>query len=168
MNQDLDNKINLKYKILSLIRENKIKISFLATAILIAFFIFIYLVENNKRENIALSEKYIKAGLNLSNEKTEQAKKDYEEIILGNNKFYALLAFNTILEKNLITDEKKILEYFSQLEKNSYSNEIQDLILLKKSLFLFKSKKYEAGTELLNNLIEKDSKLKSLSQEILK
>ena len=69
MNQDLDNKINLKYKILSLIRENKIKVSFLATAILIAFFIFIYLVENNKRENIALSEKYIKAGLNLSNEK---------------------------------------------------------------------------------------------------
>ena len=168
MNQDLDNKINLKYKILSLIRENKIKISFLATAILSAFFIFIYLVENNKRENIALSEKYIKAGLNLSNEKTEQAKKDYEEIILGNNKFYALLAFNTILEKNMITDEKKILEYFSQLEKNSYSNEIKDLILLKKSLFLFKSKKYEAGTELLNNLIEKDSKLKSLSQEILK
>ena len=168
MNQDLDNKINLKYKILSLIRENKIKISFLATAILIAFFIFIYLVENNKRENIALSEKYIKAGLNLSNEKTEQAKKDYEEIILGNNKFYALLAFNTILEKNMITDEKKILEYFSQLEKNSYSNEIKDLILLKKSLFLFKSEKYEAGTELLNNLIEKDSKLKSLSQEILK
>ena len=168
MNQDLENKINLKYKILSFIRENKIKISFLATAILIAFFIFIYLVENNKRENIALSEKYIKAGLNLSNEKTEQAKKDYEEIILGNNKFYALLAFNTILEKNLITDEKKILEYFSQLEKNSYSNEIKDLILLKKSLFLFKSKKYEAGTELLSNLIEKDSKLKSLSQEILK
>ena len=168
MNQDLDNKINLKYKFLSLIRENKIKISFLATAILIAFFIFIYQVENNKKENIALSEKYIQAGLNFSNKKIQQAKKDYEEIILSNNKFYALLAFNTILEKNLITDEKKILEYFSQLEKNSYSNEIQDLILLKKSLFLFKSKKYKAGTELLNNLVEKDSKLKSLSQEILK
>ena len=168
MNQDLDNKINLKYKILSFIKENKIKISFLATAILIAFSIFIYQVENNKRENIAISEKYIKAGLNFSNKKTEQAKKDYEEIILGNNKFYALLAFNTILEKNIITEEKKILEYFSQLEKKNYSNEIKDLIMLKKSLFLFKLKKYEPGTELLNNLIEKDSKLKSLSQEILK
>ena len=50
MNQDLENKINLKYKILSFLRENKIKISFLATAILIAFFIFIYQVENNKKK----------------------------------------------------------------------------------------------------------------------
>ena len=82
MNQDLENKINLKYKILSFLRENKIKISFLATAILIAFFIFIYQVENNKKENIALSEKYIQAGLNFSNKKIQQAKKDYEEIIL--------------------------------------------------------------------------------------
>ena len=75
MNQDLDNKINLKYKILSFIRENKIKISFLATAILIAFFIFIYQVENNKKRKYCTFWKIYQAGLNFSNKKLSKLKK---------------------------------------------------------------------------------------------
>ena len=46
----------------------------------------------------------------------------YENIILSNNEFYSLLALNTILEKKLIKDDQKILNYFSQLEKKSSSS----------------------------------------------
>ena len=54
----------------------------------------------------------------------KKAKILFEEIILTKNKFYSVLALNTIVEKNLILNEKKIIEYFETL-KNSSSNKDQ-------------------------------------------
>ena len=50
--------------------------------------------------------------------KKKKLKNIYEEIILSKNKFYSLLALNTILEKNLINDKKKYLDYFEIIRKN--------------------------------------------------
>ena len=168
MNVNLDKNESFREKIVTLLKKNKLKILFLIIAIFIFLIVLLAQSEMTKRKNVVLSEKYIRAGLNLTNEKTEEAKKGYEEIIISGNKFYALLAFNTVLEKNLIKEEKKIIEYFLQLEKNKYSSDIKDLILLKKSLYLLKLEKNEAGKKILNNLIEKNSKYKPLAQEIIK
>ena len=76
----------------------------------------------------------------------KKCKKYYEEIILSKNKFYSLLALNTILEKNLINDKKKIIKYFLKLEKFNFSKEANiDLIHFKKALYLIKIKEIKAG-----------------------
>ena len=124
--------------------------------------------ERKESENIFLSEKYIKAGLLLSNNENFEAKNKYVEIILSKNKFYSLLALNTILEKNLVKEKEKMLEYFLILEKINYSKELYNLILFKKALYLFKEQDYDTGKKILNNLINEDSNLKSIAQQLIK
>ena len=63
----------------------------------------------DKKKNISLAEKYVQAEILLSSNKNEKAKKLYEEIILSKNKFYSILALNTVIEKDLIFDKKKLL-----------------------------------------------------------
>ena len=89
-------------------------------------------------------------------------------IIISNNKFYSLLSLNKIIEKDLLDDKNKILLYFEKIEENNYSPELLDLILFKKALYLIKIKELNAGNKILNDLINKNSKLKLLSQEIIK
>ena len=60
-----------------------------------------------KKKNEIISEKYIQAGLYLSSNEMKNAKKIYEEIIESKNKFYSILALNTILEKNLESNDKE-------------------------------------------------------------
>ncbi len=114
-----------------------------------------------------MSEKYIRAGLLLSKNQNEDAKNIYEEIIMSNNKFYSLLALNVILEKNLITEKKMILRYFEILEEKNFGDENLDLIIFKKALFLIKNSEKQKGGILLKKLIEKDSKLKKIAQEVI-
>ena len=62
------------------------------------------------------------------------------------------------MKKNLQTDKNKILEFFEIVEKINKSKDQQDLIILKKSLYLIKSKDTELGKKLLNDLIISKSK----------
>ncbi len=168
MDQSLDKKPVLKDQIISFLKNNKFKIYLLIGIIFIFFIIMIVLNEKSKRKNILISEKYIEAGLLLSNDKINEAKNLYENVILSNNKFYSLLSLNTILEKNLIEDNKKILEYFDQLEKKNYSRDLKDLILFKKALYLMRNNNSESAKKILENLIKEDSNLKLSAQEIIK
>ena len=65
-------------------------------------------------------------------------------------------------------DKEKILEYFSILKKLDYSEEKLDLIILKNALYLIKNNEDEIGKKYLKELIEKESKLKIIAQEIIK
>ena len=127
---------------------------------------FVY--EKNKRKNILISEKYIKAGILLSKKENKKAKTIYEEIILSNNKFYSLLALNIIIEKKLIIDQKKILKYFLELENQNFSPDLKDLILFKKALYLLSIKDNEIANSILENLIKNKSKLTTSAQEIIR
>ena len=102
-------------------------------------------MKERKKINILLSEKHIKASLFLSEGKMDQARIIYEEIINNDDKFYSLLALNSILEKNLVNDKKLILDYFSKLENKNYPKETLDLIYLKKALYFIKIKENEQG-----------------------
>ena len=42
----------------------------------------------------------------------------YEEIILDGSEFYSVLSLNKILEENLITDKKTVMEHFNRLQKS--------------------------------------------------
>lgn len=168
MEQNLDNKKHFKERSLLFLKKNKLKLLFLTTIILFISISLILVIENKKKENSLLSEKYLKASLLLSRDQNSEAGKHFEQIILSKNKFYSLLALNAILEKNLVNKKEKILNYFKEVEKLNHSEESKDLILFKKSLYYLKINDTDTGKKILNDLIEKNSALKLLAQEIIK
>jgi len=161
-----ENKLELKDKVINFWQKNKIKIFIFGLILIIIILFVIYFYNKDKNKNILISDKYVKAGLYLASNQKDNAKVLYEEIILSKNKFYSILALNTIVEKNLISDDKKILKYFEILEGLDFQEEKQDLIIFKKALFYFKISKYNEGKKLLRKLIEKNSKFKNLAEEI--
>ena len=122
---------------------------------------------HEKKNNKLISEKYVQAGLYLASNDKEKAKDYYNDIILSKNKFYSILALNTILEKNLETERNTILSYFQKLENYKFSRETSDLITLKKALYLIKISEEKSGNELLKKLITEKSSFKSIAQEII-
>ncbi len=168
MEQNVQDKIDLKQKILTFYNFNKKKIYFFILILFVIIISIIFYKYNSEQKNILIAEKYIQAGIQLSSNKNNDAKKLYEEIILSKNKFYSILSLNTIIEKNLINDKNKILKYFAILEKSIASKEQADLIIFKKALYLIKVSDIQNGKNLLKLLVDKNSNLKSLAQEILK
>ena len=167
MNENLNKNKNFLEKIKLFFKKNKFKIVLLTSIVFITLVSIAYFNTNIKKKNILMSEKYIRAGLLLSKNQNEDAKNIYEEIIMSNNEFYSLLALNAILEKNLITEKKIILRYFGILEEKNIGDENLDLIIFKKALFLIKNSEKQKGDILLKKLIEKDSKLKKIAQEVI-
>ena len=76
------------------------------------FHLNIFYQHKSTKKNSLISEKYVQADLFLSNKNSEKAKKIFEEIIFSENKFYSILALNTILEEDL---EKIRIKYYSIL-----------------------------------------------------
>ena len=167
MDQNVEIKQEPKNKFKQFYNQNKIKFLVLLFFIILIAFSIIFIKQNNKKNNEKIAEKYVQAGIYLSNNKEKEATIIFEEIILNKNKFYSILALNTIIEKNLIKQEEKILNYFEILRNLNYSNEKSDLITFKKALFLMKISKDKEGKELLKKLITNKSKLKKLAEEII-
>ena len=79
-----------------------------------------------------------------------------------------MLSLNTILDKNLVKDKSKILEYFEKVEKINKSNENTDLIMFKKALYLMQIGNQEEGKKLLSVISsKKNSKYKKIAKEII-
>ena len=127
----------------------------------------IYLKNKSDKQNTLISEKFIQAGIHLAANDKEKAKIIYEEIIFSKNKFYSILSLNTILEKKLVLDREKILNYFKLIENVVSNDESRELINLKKALYLIKESDNKNGDNLLQNLIESNSTFKSIAIEIL-
>ena len=137
MDQSIDKKPELIGNLRIFFNQNKKKIIIIFISIIIILAAAFIWNENQNKKNLLISEKYIKAGFLLSNNEKKSALKYYEEIILSRNKFYSLLALNIILEKNLVKQKEKIFLYFDLLEELNFSEETNDLILLKKALYFY-------------------------------
>ena len=160
--------MEIKNKIIEFSNAHKIKIYIFVFILFVFLALFIFLKINNEKKNILAAEKYVEAGLYLSTDRKDIAISIYEEIIFSDNKIYSILALNTVLEKKIINDQEKILKFFEKIEKKNFDEEIKDLIIFKKGLFLLKIKENEAGEKILNNLINKNSNLKALAEDIVK
>ena len=167
MSQDIENKLEYKDKLFLFYRKNKFKIISLIILIFVVFLTLILINENQKKKNVLQAENYIKAGIYLSNGKETQALEIFEEIIKSKNKFYSILALNSILEKNLVEEKEKILNYFETLETINYSDDTLDIINFKKALFYLKNSNLELGNKLLQRLIDKNSNQKNIAQEVI-
>ena len=121
---------------------------------------YLFLIYIEKKNDI-ISERYVQAGIYLIKNDEKKSREILEEIILSKNRFYSILALNTILEKDLEEDKKKILNYFDKVESITKSKDAIDLLNLKKGLYLIKNNNEQKGKELLKSLIESNSNIKS-------
>ena len=121
MNKEENNEAEKKNKFLFFIKENKIKLSITISVIFLSIISLNLFKNYNVNKNDLISEKYIQAGiyLNLKNEK--KSLEIYDEIIKEKNKFYSVLSLNTIIEKKLVEDHEKIINYFEIVEKINIS-----------------------------------------------
>lgn len=168
MDQQVDNKIELKDKIANFLNKNKRKIIVLIIfTVLLIILISTYSIYKEKKNN-EISQQFITAGILLSSQDYENSKKIYENIILSKNKFYSNLALNVIIEQKLEKNKEKLLNYFKIVESLDYSQDQKDLVLFKKALFLINNQMINEGEDILKNLIKSNSKIKSLAEEITK
>ena len=156
-----------KNKLVLFYEKNKIILfSFVFLVIIIVASLIIF-DKYKKNENKIISEKYIQAGLLIAAKEDDKAYKIYREIIEDKNKFYSILSLNTVLEKNLEPNKEIILSYFRILEKMSISKDQKDVLILKKSLYFMDQSNKVEGEKLLKSLINSNSTLKSIAEEIL-
>ena len=167
MQQNVNNKTELKDKLIIFFNKNRLKIFFFICALIICLFSIAFWQINSEKKNNLIAEKYIKAGLYFASGDKIKSKALYEEIILSKNKIYSILALNTTLEKDLIKNKNKILDYFEIIEEIKKPQDQADLITFKKALYLIKNLDRKAGNQLLKNLIETDSKLSIIAKEAL-
>ena len=167
MEDKIIDKLNLTEKIINIFKEKK-KILFLILFIIIAILSLIIsfnYYQGNKNEKI--SEKYIKAGLYLSEDR-EKSKIIYKEIILSKNKFYSILALNNIIENDLEQNSEEILKLFNTIENAKNEKERKNLIKLKKALYLIKISRPKEGNELLQEIISQNSIWGNIALELSK
>ena len=167
MEQNIDNKIDFKSRVINFYKENKIKIQIFLIVILISLISIALLQAYNEKKNNQISEQFINAGILFTRDEKEKSKKIYEDILKSNNSFYSILALNNILEKDLEKNDTKILEYFDIVEKLQNKKEQKDILKFKKALFLLKKLNNQEAKILLKELIESDSKIKNLAENIL-
>ena len=167
MEENIEKKQELKSRFIHFFDKNKFKFFILTSLIVIAIFALSLFQINVKKKNSLIAEKYIQAGIYLANKKNADATLIFEEIIESKNKFYSILSFNTILEKKLLTDKKKILLLFKKIEKVKTTQEQRDLIKFKKALFLINNSEFEEGKKLLQEIVDTQSGLKFLAEEII-
>ena len=136
MDQNIEKKKNLREETISFLKEKKVLLISLIAFTLTLIIFFISLNIYKETINSKVSEKYIKAGIYLASKNEKKSKELLEEIILSKNKFYSPLSLNILIEKNLVEDKKKILEYFELIENLKLSKEKKKSDSLKKK-FIF-------------------------------
>jgi len=167
MEENIEKKQELKSRLIHFFDKNKFRFFILISLIVITIFALSLFQINVKKKNSLIAEKYIQAGIFLANKKNADATLIFEEIIESKNKFYSILSLNTILEKKLLTDKKKILLLFKKIEKIKTTQEQKDLIKFKKALFLINNSEFEDGKKLLQEIVDSQSGLKFLAEEII-
>ena len=75
MDQSIENKTELKIRLLNFYNSNKVKIYFLLFVMILTLISFSFIKYKNEKNNILVGEKYVEAGLNLSLNQTDKAKK---------------------------------------------------------------------------------------------
>ena len=167
MEQNQVNNTEVKNRIFDLLIKYKKSIISFLIIVFVTTSSLIFIKIRNEKKNDFISEKYIEAGIYLSNKEINKSIKIYDEIIVSKNKFYSILALNILIEKNLIKDKDKILNYFEIVEDLKLDKNQRDLLLFKKALYLKKYSNSKESERLLQKLIDSDSKLKEIVKEIL-
>ncbi len=84
-----------------------------------------------------MADNYIEAKFYLKNNERDKGRKILKEIILANNRTYSTLSLFLILDENLVDDEREVSNLFNHLlANNKFEQEVENLIIFKKVLFI--------------------------------
>jgi hypothetical protein len=167
MEQNKEHNKDTEDKLASFYNSNKTKIFSVLIFFIIITSLFTVLKFNKKNKNNLVAEKFIQAGILLASDQKNKSIEIYEEIINQKNDFYSILALNKIIENNLVTNKKKILNYFEIVNKINKNKDQIDILNFKKALFLIKAGYKKEGEVILKSLITNNSQLKLLAEEII-
>ena len=117
--------ISKKSKLKRFYDTNKVLIISSVLIIIILFSSYRFYLKKKEDKKILLSENYIQAKIYLENGNNNEALNILKSIIEADDKTYSTLSFFLILNKNLITDDKELLDIFNHLlENNKFDEEL--------------------------------------------
>ena len=167
MENNIKSNTNFIEVLIAKTQNNRKKILFFIFLLLIILSTIFYTNHKTQLKHEEISEKYIKAGIFLSQKDKINSNKIYKEIILSKNNFYAVLSLNTILDNDLEKNNEEIFRLFEIVENINIDKKNKDLIKLKKALYLIKKSKIAESNKLLEEMISANSIWKNVALEML-
>ena len=164
MNEDISiiNTNTRNEKIKNFLLENKKKlISFILAIIVI--FVFVYGFDKYKtNKKIEISNKFNTTTLQYSENTKSKTAESLIELVNQQDPTYSPLSLYFIIDKNLVSNDKKINSLFDILiEKTPLEEEIKNLVIYKKALFNADKAQENNLLNILNPLINSQSVWKS-------
>ena len=160
MNEKVKENDNSFNKILTKVKKNYKSILVLIIMCVAALVILSYLSYSKNKENIFLSDEFYKAKIMYENKNINEAKSTLLKIIDENNEFYSPLALYFVIENNLESSEKKIIDLFNKILLIKKDEESNNLIRIKKALYLLEAGDEKLILEELNPIINSKSYLR--------
>ena len=129
--------VTKKSKFRRLYDANKLLIFSTLFVLIIASISFSFYAVSREKKQILLADNYMVAIFYLQNNERDKGRKILKEIILANNRTYSTLSLFLILDEDLVDDQKEISNLFDHLlANNKFEQEVKNLIIFKKTLFL--------------------------------
>ena len=135
----------------------------IGSLIIILLFLFSYFgyQEYKKRLRLAIADTYNQITLKeITAENTNDIKK-LVEIVKERDPIYSALSLYFIIENNLISDQKKINNFFDLVIKSQAEKEIKNLIIYKKALYNAEIISENELLEILSPILKSESVWKS-------
>ena len=129
--------VTKKSRFRKLYDANKLLIFSTLFVLIIASISFSFYTVSREKKQILLADNYMVAIFYLQNNERDKGRKILKEIILANNRTYSTLSLFLILDEDLVDDQKEISNLFDHLlANNKFEQEVKNLIIFKKTLFL--------------------------------
>ena len=129
--------VTKKSKFRRLYDANKLLIFSTLFVLIIASISFSFYAVSREKKQILLADNYMVAIFYLQNNERDKGRKILKEIILANNRTYSTLSLFLILDEDLVDDQREISNLFDHLlANNKFEQEVKNLIIFKKTLFL--------------------------------
>jgi len=159
---------NFQYKIKFFLNKNLKSLIILSICLILILFGYFFYKDLQEKKGIELSEAYTQASVQFNKKETQDAKKLLKDIINKKHKFYSPMALYFLIDNNLETDSKIIINAFDKiLLINSMDQENLNLIKIKKAIFLFKLGNEEAMLTTLNPIVNSDSAWRKMAIELI-
>ena len=150
------------------IKSNSKIFTYSIAVLILLTVIFSWFIYESKQEKIKISEDFVRAQVLINNNNKNDAKEILKGIVEKKNTVYSSLSLFLLIDKNLIEDKNIVLSYFDLLiDNNSYSEEDEGLLRLKKAIYISDNKKEQEILQLLNPVINSNSVWKAQALKFL-
>ena len=170
MNEDIEiiNQSTRIEKIKNFFSQNLKKILVFLSIILIFIITYFALLEFKKNKKIKIAEKYNELVSQYQNNKENNLKDNFIQIIFENDSTYSPLALYFLIDNQLVQNKDELNSLFDQvINKSKLDYEIKNLIIYKKALINSDTASESDLINILKPVINSDSIWKSHSLYLL-